>query len=108
MMSEAPNPQSPNGDARSPAWSGHKSELPADETAVVASPTVGSTTSMLSHPVAEVEGTTPRQSVQSGLPMARGSGMSQPGYDVDGIKRYIPYHPAQGRSSMQNIAELPG
>lgn len=116
MMSEAAqNPQSPNSDARSPAWSGHKSELPADEPAVAvaasASPTIGSTTStsMLSHPtvVAEVEATTPRQSVQSGLQMGRGSGMSQPGYDANGIKRYIPYNPAKGRS-MQDIAELPG
>ncbi|ERF69919.1 hypothetical protein EPUS_05463 [Endocarpon pusillum Z07020] len=111
MMSEAQNPQSPNSDAKSPAWSGHRSELPADEPAVAASPTIGSTTSssMPSHPlvVAEVEATPPRQSVQSGSQMARGSGTSQPGYGADGIKRYIPYNPARGRS-VQDIAELPG
>ncbi|KAF7512255.1 hypothetical protein GJ744_001823 [Endocarpon pusillum] len=112
IMSEAANAQSPTGDARSPAWSsGHRSELPADEDAVVsASPTIGSTTSpsMPSHPVAaaEVEATTSRQSVQSsGSQMARGSATSQPGYGADGIKHYIPYNPARGGKS---IAELPG
>ena len=103
-MSEAKSAQSANGDSRSPAWSGYKSELPADENTVT-SPTIPSTMSMATNSMAEVEGTTPRQSVQSQLP--RQSMVSQPGYDANGIKQYIPYNPGYGRN-MEDIHEMPG
>jgi hypothetical protein len=110
-MSEGMNPPSAYSDPRSPAWSGHKSELPADEN-VKPSPTFPPAMSMAPSSLAEVEGTTPRQSVrtvlsQSQLQSPRDSTQSQPGYDANGIKQYIPYNPARGRS-LQDIHELSG
>lgn len=96
---------------RSPAWSGHKSELPADESAMV-SPMIPSTNSMAPNLVAEVEGTTPRQSVlsqqQQQQPMRQSRVSSQqPTFDANGIMQYVPYSQAAGRS-MQSIHEMAG
>jgi hypothetical protein len=114
-MSEAMNSPNTNGDPRSPAWSGHKSELPADENSVP-SPTLPSTMSMsmsmAPNSLAEVEGTTPRQSVrtvqsQSQLQFTGENEQPQPGYNANGTKQYIPYNPAQG-SNLQDIHEMSG
>ena len=95
-LTEAKSPEGANGDLLSTAWSGHKSELPADENAVV-SPTIAPSTA--STAMAEVEGTDARQSVQS-----------QPSVDGNGIRQYVPYSVMRGRSvqSMQSIHEMPG
>ncbi|KAF7510421.1 hypothetical protein GJ744_006700 [Endocarpon pusillum] len=109
-ISDAYSKDSTNGDLRSPAWSGHKPELPADESAVVAPRDV----SMFS--VAEIEGSTPTQSMQSQpsvqvgqpLPLQQPqvqNGSLHPVVSSDGVGRYIPYRPVYG-PQMRSIHEM--
>ena len=113
-ISGANSSEGANGDLRSPAWSGHKSELPADENTVV-SPRITSTSTM-----AEVEGSTPRQSVQSQpsiqsvqpqpRPQSQSLGQNtslHPTFDSNQIRQYKPYRPSDGQN-LQSIHEMPG
>lgn len=111
-ISDAHSKDSTNGDLRSPAWSGHKPELPANESAVVAPRDV----SMIS--MAEVEGSTPRQSMQSQFSVQGGqplplqqpqvqNGSLHPAVGPDGVRQYIPYRPTYG-SHMRSVHEMPG
>ena len=109
---DAHSNESTNGDLRSPAWSGHKSELHTNENAVVAS------RDMSMNSMAEVEGSTPRQSVQS-QPSVQGgqplplqqpqiqNGSLHPVFASDGVRQYIPYRPTNG-PQMRSIHEMPG
>jgi hypothetical protein len=108
-ISGANSSEGANGDLRSPAWSGHKSELPADE-GVVPSPRITSMNSSM----AEVEGSTPRQSVQSQTSVQsvqpqplRQNDSLHPVFDSNQVRQYQPYRPPHG-PNMQSIQEMPG
>lgn len=107
-MSEGAAPKSP--DLQSPAWSGHKSELPADLSVVAPAPMSPSIHPSMS---VEVEGSTPGPSGQT-QPQARRQNIpSQSFFDANGVRQYVPYNPAavggHGRSaSGQGAHEMPG
>lgn len=92
-----------NQEIKSPVWSGHQSELPADENAVI-SPMSPSSSS-----AAEVEGTTPRESLISQSSRPSPPQLSQQWYDANGYRQYVPYNPSHVRGpNMPSIHEMPG
>jgi hypothetical protein len=92
-----------NNELKSPAWSGHQSELPADDNALV------SPMSPSSNSTSEVEGATPRESLHSQSSRPSPPQLAQQWYDANGFRQYVPYNPSHARSpNMPSIHEMPG